>query len=122
MAIPQTVYDSADFIGLSGSALRLLIDIYTQYNGKNNGDLTAAMSVLKERGWTSRNGLNKSLQELLDARLLVRTREGQFPKLCALYAVTWHNIDECQGKLLNVDPTATPVRKFSLEVIQGGKQ
>lgn len=122
MAIPQTVYDSQDFMGLSGSALRLLIDIYTQYNGKNNGDLTAAMSILAKRGWTSKRGLSDSLSELLDARLLVRTREGKFPKLCALYAVTWHNIDECSGKLLNVDPTVTPVRKFSLELIAGGKQ
>ncbi|MCY1463774.1 hypothetical protein D9M71_817200 [compost metagenome] len=49
--------------------------------------------------------------------MIVRTREGKFMKPgghCDLYAVTWHKIDECAGKL-EVSATATAPRKFSLE-------
>lgn len=116
MAIPQSVYDNPDFMNLSGSALRLLIDMAIQYNGSNNGDLTAAMGHMKNRGWTSEGGLSKAVKELQDARLLIRTREGRFkPRMCALYAITWHSIDECQGKHLQVEPTASAPRKFSME-------
>lgn len=116
MAIPQTVYDNPDFMSLSGSALRLLIDLSIQYNGSNNGDLTAAMSVMKKRGWKSKRGLTDAINELQEARLVIRTREGRFkPRMCALYAITWHSIDECVGKHLQVEPTRTPHRKFSME-------
>jgi len=44
-------------------------------------------------------------------------REGRFSNphgVCALYALSWQPIDECNGKL-EIASTNTPPRKFSLE-------
>jgi hypothetical protein len=116
--IPHHVMRHADYIGLSGSGLRLLLEMVLQYNGKNNGNLHAAWSLLKGRGFNSQTTLNKALAELLEKRFLVKTREGWFSnpgKRCALYAITWSAIDECPGKNLDVQSTHAPPRKFSLE-------
>jgi len=84
--------------------VKLLIDVYCQYRGKNNGDLTAAWSVMKKYGWTSKSQLRKALVELEARGWLVKTRQGSINK-ASLYAVTFWGIDYCGGKL---DPGITP--------------
>lgn len=110
LALPHAVMDSPAFRGLSAHALKLLIDLAAQYRGANNGDLSAAWAVMRERGWKSRDTLAKALRELLEAGLIERTREGGRPgkggnRVCALYALTWLAIDDCNGKCT---PTRTP--------------
>lgn len=110
LALPHAVLDSESFRGLSAYAVKLLIDIASQYRGQNNGDFTAAWSLMEKRGWKSRDTLGKALRELLEAGLIERTRDGGNPKqggagICALYAMTWLAIDECKGKCT---PTRTP--------------
>ena len=41
--LPHVVLNSADYISLSYKSKALLVDLVYQYNGKNNGDLTAAL-------------------------------------------------------------------------------
>lgn len=116
--LPKVVWRHPDYQSLSGNAVKLLMDFACQYNGRNNGNLTAAFAVLSDRGWNSRTTLQKALNELLSANFLMRTREGRFANpgaKCALYAITWKSIDECPGKELDVGPTITAPRKFSLE-------
>ena len=116
--IPHAVLTSSDYIGLSYKSKALLVDLVHQYNGKNNGDLTAALGTLKARGWKRSATLNDAVKELMKANLLIRTRDGKFQNphsRCALYAMTWQQIDECEGKDLEIRPTSTPPRKFSLE-------
>ena len=116
--IPHDVMESASYCGASGNALKLLLELARQYNGYNNGDLSAAFSVLKSRGWRSKNTLKRCLDELLERRLIVKTREGWFSNpgaRCALYALTWHPIDECSGKELELGPTRGPYRSFAVE-------
>ena len=118
VGIPFCVLESNDYIGLSYKSKALLIDLALQYNGKNNGDLTAAFAILKKRGWVREATIFTAVQELMVANLIIRTREGKFQNphsRCALYALTWKPIDECYGKNLDVAPTTTPLRKFSLE-------
>lgn len=110
LAIPETVYNHNDFNSLNNRALRLLIDLLIQYNGYNNGDLCAAMTLMKKRGWNSNDQRQKALKELLDKELIVLTRQGG-RKLASLYAVTWQPIDECKGKI-DISPTKTPYRDF----------
>ncbi len=115
--LPSNVMDSEDFRTLSGSALKVLMCLLRQYRGSNNGDLSATLSQAKVWGVNSTSTLTIALKELLDRELIIRTREGRFLKpggCCALYALTWQPIDECEGKL-EVSPTATAPRKFSLE-------
>lgn len=116
--IPIRVMDSPDYKNLPYTAKALLIELAYQYRSNNNGDLTVALSTLKKRGWKREATISAAMKKLLDANLVTRTRIGYFsnPKSrCALYALNWYPIDECRGKDLEVKPTITPPRKFSLE-------
>jgi len=116
--IPHAVLTSSDYIGLSYKSKALLVDLAYQYNGRNNGDLTAALGYMQTRGWKRSATLTDAVQELMVANLIIKTREGKFQNphsRCALYAITWQQIDECEGKDLEIRPTATAPRKFSLE-------
>lgn len=118
ISIPHCVLDSPDYARLSYKSKALLVDLVYQYNGSNNGNLTVAFTVLKKRGWVREATIFNAIKELLEANLIIKTREGKFQNphsRCALYALTWQPIDECIGKDLDVDPTQTPPRKFSLE-------
>lgn len=87
-----------NYAKLSARAVKMLVDIGSQYNGKNNGDLAATRSIMLPKGWTSNDQRQKAIQELLDSGFLVRTRPGSRLKDPALYAITWLKIDECNGK------------------------
>lgn len=110
LSIPKEVTSSEAYISLGGWEVKLLVDIASQFNGKNNGDLTAAYSVMREKGWNSTGTLNKARKALLDAGLIQETRSGGRHR-CTLYAVTWRGIDECKGKL-DVKPTIAPSNLF----------
>lgn len=115
--IPRIVIESRDFKELSHTGKVLLLLMAYQYRGKNNGDLSAAPALLKGWGISSKTTISKAVQELVERNLIIRTREGRFLNpggRCALYALTWKPIDECQGKI-EVSPTLTPPRKFSME-------
>ncbi|WP_437883528.1 hypothetical protein [Pseudomonas sp. LRF_L74] len=115
--IPHAVMDSEDFRMLSGSALKVLMGLLRQYRGTNNGDLSASFTQARDWGMNSRTTLAKCLEELQAKNLILRTREGRFTKpggCCALYAITWRKIDECEGKI-EIGSTVTAPRKFSLE-------
>jgi len=99
LAMPYSVINGAAYISLSAYARMLLLDLYAQYKGKNNGDLCAAYSMMKLRGWKSQHTLQKAKKELLDAELICETRKGARPNKASLYAVTWHDLDDCGGKL-----------------------
>ena len=96
--IPHRVLDSENFIALSYKSKSLLLDLLSQYKGRNNGDLCAAMSIMKVRGWKSNETLATALEELQHFRLIVKTRQGGRHK-ASLYAITWMPIDDCRGKL-----------------------
>lgn len=104
--LPNSLVDSVVYIGLSDKAKTLLVDVIRQYNGKNNGDLDITLKNLKKRGWTSNDTLTRAKQELLQAGLIIQTRQGGKHK-CSLFAVAWQAVDECQGKI-DVNPTVTP--------------
>lgn len=108
--IPKEVLGSEAYLSLGGWEVKLLVDVASQFNGKNNGDLTAAWTVMRERGWNSTGTLNKARMALLDAGLIQETRSGGRHR-CTLYAVTWRGIDECKGKL-EVKPTIAPSNLF----------
>ena len=87
------------------------IDLGYQYNGYNNGDLCASLSVMRKRGWNSNQQLAKALKELLERNLIVQTKQGGLNLGPNLYAITWQPINECNGKL-DVNPTTVAPRSF----------
>lgn len=88
---------------LSHKAAHLLDNLAAQYNGTNNGDLSAAPKIMQLFGWKSRGSINDALIELLALGFIELTRQGGRNQ-CNLYALTWLPIDECKGKL-DVSPT-----------------
>jgi len=111
-ALPHDVFQSPQWGALSPRAAKLLIDVYCQYRGTNNGDLIASWSVMRKVGWTSKSQLAKSLAELEATRWLLRTRQGDINKP-TLYAVTFKGIDHCGGKLeIQADPKPSHAWKY----------
>ena len=109
--LPRKLLETEDFKSLKGNSIKLLIDIGQQYNGYNNGDLCAALSLMKKRGWNSNQQLTKSLKELLEKNMIILTRQGGLGIGPSLYAISWQPIHECGGKL-DLGPTRTPPRSL----------
>ncbi len=98
LALPHYLIRSEEFGALSAHAVKALIEIASEYNGDNNGDLSAAWSVMKTRGWKSKATLWAALRELTGTGFLKVARQGNRYHVCTLYAITWKPVDECKGK------------------------
>lgn len=120
--IPHAVMHHPDYVALSANAVRLLLEMARQYNGHNNGDLSAPFSTMRKRGVVkSKTTLAKLLRELESKSFLICTRAWRLINpggRCALFALTWLAIDECPGKDLEVKPTRTPPRTFTAAIIK----
>lgn len=79
---------------LSPHALKMLVDLCSQLrpNAVGNGDLSAAPSVMRPRGWTSNETRQAAIAELIAADLVCMTRQGGRHR-CSLYAVTLWPMD-----------------------------
>lgn len=97
-AWPHACAQHPNFAVLSIPARALLFEFLGQLRGSNNGDLCCAYSVLRHRGWRSRDTIERARAELEHTGWILRTRQGgrNTPNL---YAVTWLSIDACKGKL-----------------------
>ena len=104
--LPFAVIRSHSFANLSAHAVKLLCDLLAQYRGDNNGDLCMAWKTMQERGWRSRDTLEKARRELLECGWIVLSRQGGRHQ-ASLYAVTFYAIDDCAGKL-DIRATGAP--------------
>ena len=108
LSIYNSVLEHEDFRTLSPRATKLVIDLGAQYRGGNNGDLSATLRMMKERGWNSSDQLNKAKKELIENDVIMVTRQGGLNK-ASLYALTWFPINECEGKLDVASTQTAPV-------------
>ena len=97
-AIPHSVQDCANWAACSGTGIKMVCDLARQYNGRNNGNLCGALTILKRSGWNSADTQTWALREARHYGFIVLTRQGGL-NIPSLYAVTWHPIDDCGGKL-----------------------
>lgn len=97
IGLPHAVVRSENWRACGGSAIKVLLHLADQYNGHNNGDLSAPLSA-KPGGVASPSTLTRALKELQHFGLIVTTRHGGKNR-ASLYALTWNAIDECKGKL-----------------------
>lgn len=90
--LTMTVLNSPAYIALDWSARALLIDMRSKLRSNNNGNVNAALSELKHRGWKSPATLAKALRQLEAAGLIAKTRQSvgvaHGAKLCNLYRFT----------------------------------
>jgi len=107
---PHELLEHVSVSQLSPRGAKLLLDIAVQYNGHNNGDLCAPLSLMKKRSWNSSDQLFKARKELIDRGLIKTSRQGGLNK-CSLFALTWFQIDECEGKL-DIRSTSTPTHDW----------
>ena len=105
--LPHELLLSNAYISLSNKAVKCLLDISAQYRGKNNGDLSCTLKLMKKCGWNSNSQLISAKNEILEKGFIVLTRQGGRNQ-CNLYAITWQPIDECNGKL-DRPATITPL-------------
>lgn len=105
IALPYSVLRHPNYISLSPRAVKLLLDFCSFYDGKNNGNFTTAWTVIKDRGWKSRDQVWKAQKELEEKGFILRTRQGGRHK-CNLFGITFYAIDECDG-MLDVPATNT---------------
>lgn len=106
LALPHALLNHPKYLSLSLIARALLVDIASQYKGKNNGDLCASPGIMIPRGW-AKSTLERKTYELTNAGFLQKTRQGGRCNKCNLYAITWQSIDDCNGKL-DITSTTTP--------------
>jgi len=94
VAVPFAVMESENWRRCSATGIKLLMDLACQYRGRNNGDL--APSLVK---WGPASETRvRALRELVHYGLLIQTKHGGLG-MPSLYALTWHAIDHCDGKL-----------------------
>lgn len=107
--LPLCVLQSPEILLLSPFAIKLLIDLLSQWRLGNNGYLSPSWALMQGRGWKSKATLAKALKELENGEWVVRTRQGGRNK-ATLYAVTFYRIDDHQrGKPLDVAATRKPL-------------
>ena len=94
VSIPYHVISSAPFACLKAPETKLLLDVLLQYNGRNNGMLSACYALMEKRGWAS-TSLHRAFNNLQHAGFFVVTRQGWKQRgKPTLVAVTWKGIDE----------------------------
>ncbi|WP_139224939.1 hypothetical protein [Dokdonella immobilis] len=98
IAIPHSVMDSPNWLSCSATAIKMLTELVRQFNGHNNGDLAATLSMLKKRGWSSPETIHFACLELRHYGLIELTRQGG-KHVPNLYALSWQPIDDRRGKL-----------------------
>lgn len=107
VAMPHAILESREWAALTAFEVKLLLDVYGQFNGKNNGALSASWTLMRPRGWRSQDTLNHALRGLLEKGFLMKTRQGGKHR-CSFFAVTWREIHECDGKHDMRPTTAAP--------------
>ncbi|MGS7873652.1 hypothetical protein [Stenotrophomonas forensis] len=83
--LPHPMIQSPAFYALGGGAMKMLMFLAAQYNGRNNGDLAATKGMVSAAGVCATSKIGGLLDELEAAGFIVKTRHGN-RKLCNLYA------------------------------------
>lgn len=87
--LPHAVVDLPDFADLSAAAVKLLV--YALRRQRGGGEFALPHSEFRRMvGFTNRRRFRAALEELIDARLLVKTRDyvagaAEADRVCALY-------------------------------------
>lgn len=113
-SIPHHVIDSQSYANTSGNGCLLLMLMARQYNGRNNGNLTATYEQMKCY-FASNNTLRGAIQSLLDNRLLAISGYGTTArkggKKPVLYALTWEVMDNLRPECdVVIEPTTKRLR------------
>ncbi|OSI08820.1 Uncharacterised protein [Neisseria animaloris] len=104
--LPVEVIRAPQFRALSGTAVKVLLYLLSQYTGSNNGNLQAGQTeaASAEIGVSSR-AVKAAIKELKDTGFITVSRQGGKNR-CSLYALTFFAVDDCGG-ILDIPATHT---------------
>lgn len=105
--IPYSLLRHENLRRASGHAVKLVLDLGTQYSGLNNGYLCAAWELMRQTGWKSRETLYFAIAEAEHYRLIQKTRQGGRNRP-NLYALTWWPIHSKDDNPLDEAATTSP--------------
>ncbi len=112
VALPKAVLHSEEFRRLPSSAKALLLELASQYTGRNNGRLTPSWTALQKAGWVSNNTVLNAKKELLNCPFVVLTRKGHPPRTCDWIAFTWWKLDWTND--MDIQPRECPYLNFPI--------
>ncbi|MGA7178747.1 MAG: hypothetical protein WBX11_04055 [Thiobacillaceae bacterium] len=112
--VKKSVYESFAYRSLSFKALALFHHLLTQFNGGNNGNISATLSMMKHFGWASSATLSSAIKELLEHGFIRKTRQGGMGamKQCSLYAFTHLPVAENARLGIKGGPATHDYREF----------
>ncbi|RUP78611.1 hypothetical protein C7Y69_14850 [Alteromonas sp. KS69] len=98
--LPKELFKCSGYLGLNKTQRALLIDLCSQYNMKNNGNLSLAPSLMEPLGWDEKT-VRRNKKALIDSKLIRVTghKELNNYKYMYLYALSWLPVDDCSENL-----------------------
>lgn len=110
----HAIYDHPDYIALSKTSRAFLWDLCRQYNGYNNGNLSAAPGIMHKLAWEKKTAL-RCRAELEEKGWISVTRYPRAKKEPVLYRLTWLEVDTWDGTPY-LDVGVRLVKKRSLRI------
>ncbi len=93
----HVITDHPDYTSLSKQTRAFLWDFARQYNGYNNGNLSAAVGAMGQFGWTKWE-LRRARSEAEAGGWIEVTRYPRAKREPILYRLTWLETDKWDGK------------------------
>lgn len=112
---PKLLYQSDAYLNLSTVSQQVLMFVCTQYNGRNNGDLTCTPKAMREkyRMKIADKTVYRCIGELLDSGVMLRTVQGGKHK-ASRFAISIFSIDS--GGDLEKETATPPAHRFLRKV------
>lgn len=108
----HAIFDHPDYLKLSKTARAFLWDFARQYNGHNNGNLSAAPAIMGKKGYDKKTA-TRCRRELEANNWIAVTRYPAAKREPVLYRLTWLDVDSWEGKPY-LDPEAKKQPRRSL--------
>jgi len=89
IGVPYSMTRSAAFRSLTGSALKVWVELRSRFNGRNNGELSLSLDEGARLLGMGKTTVGRAFVELEEKGLIVMTRRGQwYGRLATTWAVT----------------------------------
>jgi len=95
--VPHALQRHPDYIALTLGARAFLVDLMSQYNGRNNGNLAAAEGVMGKLGYSKRQCI-RYREELKERGWIEVTRTPRWPREPYLFRLTWIDVGDWTGE------------------------
>lgn len=113
LVVPAALLRHPNYTRMSYSAKAALWDIAADYDGANNGYLSAEWNKMRELGWGSEHTLRDAIAELTHFGWLFKTQVGGRDHRPNLYALTWRKLNRRAEQPLPIPSESDYARPLS---------